>query len=88
MSHFCEINCLLEISSVYFVITMENPVATQWAEIKALVNELELEVLKNSNGNNAAGVRARKGLRLLKTKIVSLVKTTVVEDKTRKTSKE
>jgi len=59
----------------------------QWNEIKVLIESLDLDVVKNANGNSSAGVRARRGLRLLKTKSSSLVKTTIEADKTRKESK-
>ena len=62
-------------------------VLDQWNEIKVLVESLDLDVVKNANGNNSAGVRARRGLRLLKTKSSVLVKTTIEEDKTRKSDK-
>ena len=39
-------------------------------EIKVLVESLDLDVVKNANGNSSAGVRARRGLRLLKTKTI------------------
>ena len=56
----------------------------QWNEIKTLVESLEVDVAKNAAGNASAGVRARRGLRLLKSKSASLVKTTISEEKTRK----
>lgn len=56
----------------------------QWNEIKTLVESLELDVMKNANGNASAGVRARRGLRLLKSKSAELVKQTIAEEKTRK----
>ena len=56
----------------------------QWNEIKVLVESLDLDVVKNANGNSSAGVRARRGLRLLKTKSADLVKSTIESDKTRK----
>jgi hypothetical protein len=65
---------------------MEN-VHEKWEEFKAAVTELELDVLKNAKGNNAAGVRVRKGLRILKAKASELVKLTVDIDKTRKVTK-
>ena len=55
-----------------------------WKEIQTLVESLDLDVMKNANGNASAGVRARRGLRLLKTKSADLVKTTISEEKTRK----
>ena len=56
----------------------------QWNEIKVLVESLDLDVVKNANGNASAGVRARRGLRLLKTKSAELVKETIQEEKSRK----
>ena len=56
----------------------------QWNEIKVLVESLQVDVSKNADGNSSAGVRARRGLRLLKSKAADLVKTTIEEDKKRK----
>lgn len=56
----------------------------QWNEIKTLVESLDLDVVKNANGNASAGVRARRGLRLLKSKSAELVKQTISEEKSRK----
>ena len=57
-----------------------------WSEVKALIGEAEVDVLKNANGNSAAGVRARRALRLLKGKTSELVKLTIAEEKARKSS--
>jgi hypothetical protein len=65
----------------------ENKVLAQWEELKVLVDSLEFDVVKNANGTAAAGIRARKGLRLLKTKLSELVKTMVVLDKEHKAAK-
>ena len=46
----------------------------RWKELKVLVESLELDVHKNANGNKSAGVRARKGLRLVKKQASDLVK--------------
>ena len=62
-------------------------VLDQWNEIKVLVESLDLDVVKNASGNSSAGVRARRGLRLLKNKASDLVRSTIDEDKTRKASK-
>tara|TARA_Y100000310_G_C20033447_1_gene512831 strand:+ start:121 stop:318 length:198 start_codon:yes stop_codon:yes gene_type:complete len=56
----------------------------QWNEIKVLVESLDLDVVKNASGNSSAGVRARRGLRLLKSKSSDLVKSTISEEKIRK----
>ena len=50
-------------------------------ELKALVEEVELDVHKNAHGNKSAGVRARRGLRELKTKAADLVKLTLEAQK-------
>ena len=56
---------------------MSNNVETKWEEIKDLVTSLEEDVAKNAAGNAAAGRRARKGLRELKTQAGQLVKLTL-----------
>lgn len=50
---------------------------TLWNEIKTLVETIDVDVTKNVKGNASAGVRARKGLRLLRTKTSDLVKATL-----------
>lgn len=50
---------------------------TLWNEIKTLVETIDVDVTKNAKGNASAGVRARKGLRLLRTKTSDLVKVTL-----------
>lgn len=64
----------------------ENPVLVKWNELKALVTALELDVVKNARGTAAAGVRARKGLREVKSRAAELVKMTVDLDKSRKST--
>ncbi|MAH42950.1 hypothetical protein CL614_04490 [archaeon] len=56
----------------------------KWNEIKVLVDSLDLDLHKNASGNSSAGVRARKGLRVLKNEVGALVKITINEDKLRK----
>jgi len=53
----------------------------QWNELKVLVESLDLDVHKNANGNKSAGVRTRKGLRLLKKHASELVKESLSTDK-------
>ena len=65
----------------------DNAVLTKWNEIKAVCEHLELDVNKNAKGVAAAGVRARKGLRTLKSKASELVKLTVELDKSKKASR-
>ena len=59
-------------------------IVDKWNEIKVLVESLELDVHKNASGNASAGVRARRGLRALKSAAAELVKTTFEEEKARK----
>ena len=56
---------------------MNNNVTNKWEELKTLVESLEDDVQKNATGNKAAGTRARKGLRTLKTTAAELVKLTL-----------
>lgn len=63
---------------------MSNKISDKWSEIKVLIESLDLDVLKNANGNASAGVRARRGLRLLKSSAAELVKLTIEEEKARK----
>ncbi len=56
---------------------MTNNVSTKWEELKTLVESLEDDVQKNATGNKAAGTRARKGLRSLKSAAAELVKLTL-----------
>lgn len=46
----------------------------KWEELKVLVESVELDVKKNANGNKSAGVRARRGLRMIKQAAGELVK--------------
>lgn len=66
---------------------MATSIVDQWNEIKTLVESLDLDVVKNANGNASAGVRARRGLRLLKSKSADLVKATIAEEKAQKANK-
>ena len=52
-------------------------VTGKWEEIKQKVESLETDVRKNAGGNASAEVRARKGLRELKTMASDLVKMTL-----------
>ena len=56
---------------------MSDTTVTLWNEIKTLVETIDVDVSKNAKGNASAGVRARKGLRLLRTKTSELVKATL-----------
>ena len=56
---------------------MTSNVSNKWEELKVLVESLEEDVQKNAAGNKAAGTRARKGLRALKSAAEELVKLTL-----------
>tara|TARA_B100000214_G_C23974250_1_gene631876 strand:+ start:12762 stop:12965 length:204 start_codon:yes stop_codon:yes gene_type:complete len=59
-----------------------NVLLGQWEELKTLVESLESDVVKNAvKGNKSAGVRVRKGLRLVKKQATELVKATLTNDK-------
>ncbi len=59
----------------------DTTIASKWQEIKTLIETLEVDVVKNANGNASAGVRARRGLRTLKGEAASLVKLSLENDK-------
>ena len=66
----------------------DSNVLAKWNELKALVEALDVDVNKNSKGNAAAGVRARKAMRQLQTQAKELVKLTLETDKASKEDKE
>ena len=53
----------------------------RWNELKILMETIEVDVIKNSQGNKSAGVRARKGLRQVKKSATDLVKFSIESDK-------
>jgi hypothetical protein len=61
-----------------------NEILEKWRELKVLVESLELDVHKHANGNSSAGVRARRGLRLLKGESANLVKLSLSHEKEKK----
>jgi hypothetical protein len=63
---------------------MSEELTAKWTELKTLVESLELDVLKQANGNASAGVRARRGLRLLKNEVADLVRVSLATEKARK----
>ena len=62
----------------------DNAIMAQWQELKTLVESIELDVAKNARGVSAAGVRVRKGLRLIKSTCGNLVKLTIETEKATK----
>lgn len=55
-------------------------ILSKWDELRVLVESLEIDVKKTAKGNKTAGVRSRKGLRLLKQTAAELVKVTLDSD--------
>lgn len=66
---------------------MDNNILNMWNSLKELITSLDFDIVKNSRGTVAAGVRARKGLRQLQTKTRELVKLTLELDKNTKYTK-
>ncbi len=56
-------------------------VVESYEELRTLVESLELDVHKSARGNKSAGVRVRKGLRLLKRSASDLVKSSLEASK-------
>ena len=61
--------------------TQENELLQKWQQLKVLIESLEVDIVKNVSGNKSAGVRARKGLRLVKTEASEIVKISLSQDK-------
>ena len=59
----------------------DSELISRWNELKVLIESLEQDIQKNVGGNKSAGVRARKGLRLLKTNASEIVKISLETDK-------
>jgi hypothetical protein len=55
-----------------------------WEKVKTLVESMDIDIKKNAGGNVSAGVRARRGLRLLKKEAAALIKCMVDVEKNRK----
>ena len=62
----------------------QNNVLGLWEELKSLVESVEPDVVKNARGVAAAGVRARRGLRAVKSKVSDLIKVTISNEKSKK----
>ena len=53
---------------------MNENLIEHFEELKVLVETLQKDVVKNSQGNKSAGVRARKGLRQIKKMATDIVR--------------
>jgi hypothetical protein len=65
----------------------DSELLAQWSEIKKNVEDLELDIVKNVRGVASAGIRARKVLRDLRTKLTVFVRNTIKRDKSKKAEK-
>lgn len=61
-------------------------IIVDWEAIQLLIEEADLDVRKNANGNSSAGLRARKAFRTLRTRLAELTRVTIAADKERKNS--
>ena len=60
---------------------MNENLIEHFEELKVLVETLQKDVVKNSQGNKSAGVRARKGLRQIKKMATDIVRLSLETDK-------
>ena len=56
-------------------------IQNQYEELKSLLLSIEVDLLKNLNGNKSAGVRARKALREVKKQATDIIKNTIAHEK-------
>ena len=56
-------------------------IRNQYEELKSLLLSIEVDLLKNLNGNKSAGVRARKVLREVKKQATDIIKNTIAHEK-------
>jgi hypothetical protein len=59
----------------------DNLIISRWQEIKQMLIAVEFDIIKNAKGNASAGVRSRRGLRLIRKHALELVKLTLLLDK-------
>jgi hypothetical protein len=56
-------------------------IQNQYAELKNLLLSVEVDLLKNLEGNKSAGVRTRKALREVKKRASEIIKDTIALEK-------
>ena len=56
-------------------------IQNQYAELKNLLLSIEVDLLKNLEGNKSAGVRTRKALREVKKRASEIIKDTIALEK-------
>lgn len=60
---------------------MDEKLLAKWQEIKTLIEEMELDVIKNAKGNASAGIRSRKALRHMKSLLGEQIKLSLAVNK-------
>ena len=60
---------------------MNSKLVDQYDELKTLIEAIQVDLVKNANGNKSAGVRTRKALREIKKVAAELVKESLNTDK-------
>ena len=60
---------------------MNDILVEKYQVLKTLIESLQVDLVKNANGNKSAGVRARKGLREVKKIASEIVKSSLTSDK-------
>ena len=58
-----------------------------WHELRTIVDAIEQDVNKNSRGITAAGVRARKGMRLIRKKSKEITDASLAQEHSKSSSK-
>lgn len=58
-------------------------VMSTWMTLKSAVEQIDLDIAKNVNGNNEAGIRARHGIRCIKECSGFILSMTLRRDKAR-----
>ena len=61
--------------------SLNESLINSFEELKVLIESLQTDIVKNSQGNKSAGVRARKGLRCVKKMASDIVKASLETDK-------
>lgn len=61
--------------------SLNESLLASFEELKVLVESLQTDIIKNSQGNKSAGVRARKGLRCVKKMASEIVKASLESDR-------
>lgn len=60
-----------------------NRIASLWDDIKTMIREMDMDVIRNAKGNNSAGVRTRRNLRDVRKLMNDLLMITLEVDRAR-----